>query len=312
VIPAQTSAPRGRIAGLDAARGLAVAAMFFFHLVWDLGNFGYIDPLLPYSQGVKLLGHAIALSFLVIAGVSLVLAQEKSAPRRGYARRLLTVFGAAALVSAGTYAVFPDAYVFFGILHCIGAASLLAAPLLRGAWPLSAAAALVFLAAPSLIASPLFDAPWLQWVGLGTFEPLTNDYRPVFPWAGALFAGVAAGQFAQGAVIPAWRGAAPKPLVFLGRHSLALYLLHQPVFFAIFTALALVFPTPAAPPTESFLAACARQCAAGGREASYCAAACACVAAEAEKDELLRSMTSQSEKATRIGALAQRCVAPTK
>ena len=43
-----------RVGGLDAARGLAVVAMFAFHFIWDLGHFGYIDAEIPYSKGVKL------------------------------------------------------------------------------------------------------------------------------------------------------------------------------------------------------------------------------------------------------------------
>ena len=55
-----TTAAPARIVALDAARGTAIIAMVAFHLIWDLGNFGYIDRDFPYSASVKLFGHAIA------------------------------------------------------------------------------------------------------------------------------------------------------------------------------------------------------------------------------------------------------------
>jgi len=104
--------------------------MAAFHLIWDLGNFGYIDRDFPYSPSVKLFGHAIAIAFLFIVGVSLVVARARGAGSRAFWRRFFLIAGAAALVSLGTYIAFPQAFVFFGILHCIALASLLAAPLL--------------------------------------------------------------------------------------------------------------------------------------------------------------------------------------
>jgi len=47
-----SEATPARIVALDAARGAAIVAMAAFHLIWDLGNFGYIDRDFPYSIGV--------------------------------------------------------------------------------------------------------------------------------------------------------------------------------------------------------------------------------------------------------------------
>ena len=77
-----TTAAPARIVALDAARGAAIVAMVAFHLIWDLGNFGYIDRDFPYSASVKLFGHAIAIAFLFIVGVSLVVARARGAGRR--------------------------------------------------------------------------------------------------------------------------------------------------------------------------------------------------------------------------------------
>lgn len=316
-----------RLTGLDAARGLAVLAMFAFHFIWDLGHFGYIDADFPYSPGVKAFGHGTALAFLFIAGVSLVLAREKATGWRGFRRRLLIVGGAAALVSAGTYLAFPPAFVFFGILHCIAAASLLAAPLLFLPWAAALFAAVAAGAAPLIASNALFDAPAWWWTGLSTFTPLTNDYRPLFPWAGALFLGVAAMKLwrarggAGGLSLPGFgervgvRGQRAfaifptKPLALLGRHSLPLYLVHQPLFFAAFSALALLSAPLAEDGTQDFAAACAAQCAATGGTAATCRAACACTAEEVARRGALEGVADDTERARRISDIARECMA---
>ena len=81
--------------------------MVAYHFVWDLGNFDYIDRHFPYTLGFKSVGHGIALSFLFIAGVSLVLAHERDASFGPFWRRLARIVAAALLVTLGTYLVFP-------------------------------------------------------------------------------------------------------------------------------------------------------------------------------------------------------------
>lgn len=282
-----------RLAWPDAARGLAVLAMFMFHFGWDLGHFGYIDPGIPYSFAYKSFGHAITATFLFVAGVSLVLAHGRIFRAGAFWRRLALVGGAAILVTGGTYIAFPSSFVFFGILHCIAAASLLALPFLFLPWPAALLAAAALVAAPFFARAPLFDAPLLWWTGLSTFEPLTNDYRPLMPWAGALLAGVGAAKLARVEIATrtdSRMGAAARGLVLLGRHSLALYLLHQPVFFAGFMAAGMLL----APAQEAgFVEVCRAQCVAAGADAQNCAKACDCAAREtargASTEDMLRA-----------------------
>jgi uncharacterized membrane protein len=303
-----------RFAGLDIARGLAVLAMFLFHFIWDLGHFGYIDANIPYSRGVKVFGHTIAFSFLFIAGVALVLAQDGHSRWPSFWRRFAIIGGAAALVSAGTYALFPDAFVFFGILHCIAVSSLIAAPFVFLPWPMALVAAAIALIAPSVAANHFFDTRQWWWTGLSTFEPRTNDYRPLLPWAGAMLAGVAAtkafkdrlGLFAAsaGAASPA-----PCAATFLGRHSLLLYLLHQPLFFAGFGAVALLAHPSVVAETQSFADACEARCVETGAKMEICRAACACTAEEVARRHTLSGVADDSERARRIGEVARECFA---
>lgn len=325
---------------LDVARGLAVVAMVVFHLIWDLAHFGYIAANVPWSAPVKAFGHSIAFAFLFIAGAALALAHRDRVHWPAFWRRIGVIAGAAALVSAGTYLVFPTAFVFFGILHCIGAASVIAAPFLFAPWGVTLAAAVLFLAAPEFLASPLFNADWLQWVGLGTREPLTNDWRPIFPWAGALLLGVAAGRLP----LPVYgerevRGegilpegttqkdsadfrAAPKPqaphpnplpksgergwLVFLGRHSLLIYLAHQPLLFALFSGVALIAPPKQ--DTATFVRTCEARCVADGGVKAVCHNVCVCTADQARRDKALAAAQDDAARARRLNEMARTCM----
>lgn len=299
-----------RLGSLDAARGLAIVAMIAFHLIWDLGNFGYIDSAIPYSAGVKLFGHAIAIAFLFIVGVSLVLAQGKGWAR--FWRRLALIAGAAGLVSLGTYLMFPQSFVFFGILHCIALASLLSAPVLALRWPAAFAFAAIAISAPLLLRHTIFDTPLLSWVGLSTSEPPTNDYRPALPWAGYVFLGVAAAQFwrerALAPIGPDWKSG---PLNFMGRHSLMIYLAHQPALFGLFYGLAALGVAPADAGTKAFVAACEERCLESDVEARVCRTMCVCTASRAGSLTPAQ-LADPVERARRLDDIARGCLTTAK
>ncbi len=303
-----SAAGPARVVALDVARGAAVIAMIAFHLIWDLGNFGYIDGNFPYSVGVKLFGHAIAIAFLFIVGVSLVLAHTQGAGRGPFRRRLFMIAGAAGLVSLGTYIVFPQAFVFFGILHCIALSSLLAEPLLALRWPAALLAAILASLAPLMLSNSLFNPIWLSWIGLSTIEPLTNDYRPLLPWSGAVFAGIAAAGFwRERRLAPLGAGLRVGAMSWLGRHSLALYLLHQPALFGVFSGLALLGAAPHDEGVGAFVAACVTQCEQGGVSPAICKDACRCTAEQAMRSGSLPDLAD--ERAERINEIARQCFA---
>ena len=143
----------GRVDAIDCARGLALIGMAGYHLTWDLADFRLISPLVPFTPGMRLLSHVVASVFLALVGVSLALAHRHGLNRRAFWRRLGIVAGAAALVSAGSAIFAPGEGIFFGILHCIAAASLVAAPFVTKPASVSLAVGLIAIVAPFLVHS---------------------------------------------------------------------------------------------------------------------------------------------------------------
>jgi len=278
----------GRIAAIDVARGASLVGMGVYHLIWDLADFGFVSAGAPFAPAMRIFSHGVASAFLALVGVSLALAHPNGLSRRAFARRFATIAGAALLVTLASLFVDRDEPILFGILHCIAIASLVAAPFVGApAWAALAAGALA-LAAPLIVASESFNSPALIWLGLGTAAPFTLDWRPLLPWAGVVLVGLALTRACLSRLArwswTRWRPAAipSRALGFAGRHSLAIYLVHQPILLALLFALANLSGLAARQERESYLAACRPACVEAGGGPSACAKACLCIADRAQ------------------------------
>lgn len=220
--------------------------MFAYHFCFDLAYFRLIQQDF-YNDTRWIAWRSVILSsFLLLVGVGLALAHAARWNWPRYGRRLAQIAGCALLVSIGSYLMFPDSWIYFGVLHHIALASVLALPLLR--WPrLALAVGVVLVAAGAALRHTFFDAPAWHWFGLMTFKPRTEDYVPLLPWFGVVLIGIFAGSaLAQPALrerLAAWRAAhaLSRALAWGGRHSLWLYMVHQPIFIG---ALILAFGLP--------------------------------------------------------------------
>ena len=298
--PIESESPRGgRIVAIDLARGVALAAMAIYHFTWDLELFGYVEAGLTAVGGWKLFARCIASSFLFLAGVSLLLAHGDGIRWNGFGRRFAMVAGAAAVISVATYFTVPEAFIFFGILHEIAAASLLGLLFLRLPAIVTFAVAACVVAAPLYLRADIFNHPSLWWVGLSTIVPRSNDFVPIFPWFGAVLAGIASAKLAKGwGLFDRLRrlgiGRWSVPLGFAGRHSLAVYLVHQPVLIGLVWLAAQVAPVSPATREAQFVSGCERQCV-DLKDASFCTAYCACVLDTLAKDGVLDEVFAASQ-----------------
>lgn len=315
----QDSPKPKRIIAIDIARGIALLAMASYHFTWDLEFFGYTDPGLTAFGWWKFYARCIASTFLFLVGVSLYLAHGKQIRWNGFWKRFAMVVVAALAISAVTRIATPDGFVFFGILHEIALASLLGLAFLRLPALLTLVVAALVIAAPFYLRSEIFDHPALWWVGLSANNPRSNDYVPLFPWFGAVLLGIATAKFGSASGVLARLanlvpGRWSNPLLFIGRHSLAFYLIHQPLLIGSVWLFSQIMPAPAENRDVSFLKSCQVSCE-QQRDTEFCSNYCVCMLdtleGEATLDRLYNNDQTPEWKA-HIGELAGACTAKTE
>jgi uncharacterized membrane protein len=233
---------------VDALRGLAMLWMTAFHFGFDLSHFGFwpqnfrADPFWTTQRTL------IVSLFLFCAGMGQAIALQQGQGWHRFGRRWMQVVACAVLVSAGSFLMFPQSFIHFGVLHGLAVMLLIARCTAGwGAWLWLAG--LVAWALPSMVgyllagawadAAPVFNSRALNWLGLVSRKPYTEDYVPVFPWLGVLWWGLAIGQWILGCRNRWMLASLPRvaqPLAVLGRHSLSYYMLHQPIMLGALVA----------------------------------------------------------------------------
>lgn len=233
---------------VDSWRGVAIIAMVVYHLVFDLQAFGGL-PIVLHEGFWFYFQRFIAISFIALAGVSAVLSYNRALAKQGaagglarrFVRRGLQVFGLGMLLSLGMrIAGLPP--IDFGVLHLIGASIVCSVPFLRSSRLTLAAAAALYAFSYALKTMGVQAAPGFRWlVPLGIEPPgyYYSDYFPFPHWFALFLLGIFAGTVLyQGGrrkfFLPDYGGSFPFPLLQLvGRHSLFIYLLHQPVLIGL-------------------------------------------------------------------------------
>jgi uncharacterized membrane protein len=248
---------------------------------------------------MKWYARVIASSFLMLAGIGLVLAHGQGINWRSFNKRFAMVAGAAALISIGTYFAMGHGFIFFGILHQIAFGSLIGLLFLRLPAMVMVLAAAAMIAAPLYLRNVFFDAPLWWWLGLSSADPPSNDYVPILPWTGLILIGLALAKFA---VARGWFAARAQMgmstqspvgnwLSFVGRHSLIIYLVHQPILIGSVYFFSLLSPAPAANPNLVYAASCKTSCETS-RTVQFCEAFCPCVKKRMEDAGLFDDLTA--------------------
>lgn len=235
--------------------------MTVYHFCFDLNHFGhirqdfYLDPLWTWQR------TAIVSLFLLCAGAGQALAVARGQGWPRFWRRWGQVAACALLVSLGSWWMFPQSWISFGVLHGMAVMLLITRVALlrgwlRGARPWALGALLVAAGplgsawlqgaggsapadGPAGALADALNGRWLNWLGFVTAKPPTEDYVPLLPWLGVMWLGVGAAQWLA-AHAPQQLSAAPgawgRRLAPLGRWSLSYYMLHQPVMIGALMA----------------------------------------------------------------------------
>ena len=249
-----------RLSLLDSLRGATLISMIVYHACWDAVYLLGADWPWYYSRGGYIWQQSICWTFILLSGFCIPFSRK-------LLRRGLIVFGAGALVMLVTNLVLPEDRVIFGVLTLIGSCMLLMIPVRElsenaepgtgrrpGLWLALFFALFVLFKDVNagvigtgmihrlIPAFPLMtlQLPQALYRNLATaylgFPPAvfySTDYFSLLPWAFLYMCGYELNRLldAGGRLsAPVFRLDIP-PLSFMGRHSLAIYLLHQPVLY---------------------------------------------------------------------------------
>ncbi len=244
-----------RLWEIDVMRSMAIGLMVVYHVAYDVHLLAPQVALDPFDGVWRALQVTCGSTFLALVGISYWVAHERARSRgvsgsalwRLHARRGGTVLAAALLVSLATLlALGTEDAVRYGILHLIATAMLVVLPLTVGLGAWNAALGVAAIVVGLLVVKDTnSDVPGALIVG---FRPDDRgvDWYPLLPWIGATHIGVAVAAvlYPGGERCPwlARLARAPRRAVLAGapgRHSLAIYLVHQPVLIVL-TAIVLV------------------------------------------------------------------------
>lgn len=235
---------RERIWEIDFLRGLSIILMVGYHLLYDLGAMAGVRSLLGFTTDLSTPAWLAAQYFF--AGLFIVLSGISSTLSRGNVRRALKLLAVALVITGVTFVFNRAATVHFGILHCLGVSILIYGLAFNKAKaPAFAAAGAVVLgvsaALPFALKGAAIRSDWLLPLGIHSPAYSSFDYFPLFPWFGIFLGGAALGKSVYAMKRSLIRRRLPVTFVsFAGRHSLLIYILHQPVILAVLYLLGLV------------------------------------------------------------------------
>ncbi len=238
---------------VDSLRGLAVVCMICYHFMFDLAFFGIIS--LDVSSGLLwFFARITASTFIFLMGVSLTLSSSRSKLSGSYLHKSLfkkylqrgfRIFLLGLLITIITWIFIPQEFIIFGILHFIGISIILAYPFLKRKY-LNLVAGLSIIFIGIYLQTLSFNFNWLMWLGLVPNSLNTVDYFPIFPWFGLVLLGI----FFGGILYKNYKRQFKLPdlsnnyfikgSAFLGRHSLVIYLIHQPLIIVVLYFLGVV------------------------------------------------------------------------
>lgn len=218
-----------RIQWIDSLRGIAIILMVIFHFCYDLRYFGYVDWNVPNGPNWWPFRYVILTLFIFTMGMSLTLTHAHGFQWKKYFVRLGQMALAALAITLMSVVMFPQSWIYFGILHFLLLASLGSCLLVRAPLLAMGAGTVVLM----LYWSGAVSNQWPFELVAGLPE-YTEDYVPVFPWLGVSLLGVAfGGLFPLERLQPVF-GWLPDSISWLGRHALVVYLVHQPFLFGGF------------------------------------------------------------------------------
>lgn len=232
-----------RIWEIDFLRGVAIILVVGYHLLFDLGEFVGARRFLGFSTDLSSVAWTIAQHFF--AGLFVLLSGTSSTLTRSNVRRGLRLLAISFAVTVVTYVFESTSAIYFGILQCLAVSMLLYGAAFEKAGAVACAVwgtLVLGLTAvlPILKRMPALRTDWLLPLGLTSPSFSSFDYFPLIPWLGIFLIGASLGKslYASKRSLLPWR--LPRTFVnWAGRHSLIIYIAHQPIIMGVLYVLGL-------------------------------------------------------------------------
>lgn len=227
-----------RIDFINAIRGFAVILMIVHHFMYDLVTF--LDaPSWLYSNGIlDIFQRFFAGVFICLCGVS-------SRFSHSNIKRGIATLCAAGIISAVTF--FIEMPIIFGVLHLLGTCMLFYG-LSKKLWDVIPRwLTLIISVAGTIITAWCITNVHIEnknlWILGWTYNGfVSHDYFPLFPWIFVFLFGTWLGFYIRDNRFPRWFYTTKIPILpTIGRHSLLIYIAHQPVLYGVTVLLKLIF-----------------------------------------------------------------------
>lgn len=220
------------------ARGVAIFLMAGFHFCYNLEYFHLIEINIKEDVFWTSLRGFIVSAFIFFAGISLYLSSGKRPELGAHLKKQKWLALCAILVSLATYPLFPESWIYFGVLHFILTARIIGFAL-TGFFSFNLILGLFIIWTGLNIESGFFNPKWINWLGFTTYKPFTEDYVPLFPWLGVFLLGMFWGRFLFQQpekfkpLTRSYSGFPARLLTLAGQNSLLIYIVHQPLLMGL-------------------------------------------------------------------------------
>ena len=229
---------------LDLIRGITLISMLAYHLLWDLVYiFGVKIPWFK-SDFAHVWQQSICYTFILLSGFCVRLGKHRL-------RRGLLVTGASIVISLATLLFMPSSRIIYGVLTLIGLCMLLSIPFdkigkkINPYIGLFVCFAIFFLTRNvyygelgfedlhiATLPKELYADYFTALLGFPQKEFFSTDYFPIFPWAFLFFTGYFLyGIFEKHRLTKLLTPNLCPPLQFIGKHTLPIYMAHQPIIY---------------------------------------------------------------------------------
>lgn len=231
---------------LDYIRGINLISMTLYHLIWDMVYLFDVNWTWYQSEGAYIWQQSICCTFIMLSGFCWSIGKHKL-------KRGLIILGAGALVTVITTLFMPEGQIIFGILTFLGSCTLLLMPIEKilkrvptqiGFW----GCMVLFVILKEMnkgyigmgqavwyeIPNELYQGHLMTYIGFTDALFYSTDYFAIFPWLFLYIAGYFLYELVYNKGLLELIEVKKESFIeYLGKHSLVVYLIHQPVIYFV-------------------------------------------------------------------------------